>query len=116
MKLPVDRKQWLLHLAIVVVIMLAAGPEIIAAVEMTTLLEMLGAALFLTAFWSGARLMLLNLARDAREMFAPDLHVAVLRNGTAIERGAIGVWLFANAFWMSIHAAILAVFFHYLFL
>ena len=50
------RRKALLHTAIALVIALAAGPEIIAAIEMTTLLELLGASLFLAAFRAGATL------------------------------------------------------------
>ena len=52
-----ERKR-LLHYLIILAIGLAAGPDIIAAMEMRILLELLGATLFLTVFATGARLAL----------------------------------------------------------
>jgi alpha-beta hydrolase superfamily lysophospholipase len=65
-----DRSR-LLHTLIILAIVLAAGPEVFAAVEMTTLLELLGATLFLVAFSAGARLLLSTLLRAAYDLVIP---------------------------------------------
>lgn len=52
-----ERRTAQLQACIAIAIALAAGPEVFAAMEMTVLLEMLGATLFLTAFAAGAKLM-----------------------------------------------------------
>lgn len=49
MKFPPSR-QALLHMAIAAAIAVAAGPDIVAAMELRILLELLGAALFLTVY------------------------------------------------------------------
>ena len=52
-----ERRIALLQTAIAIAIPLAAGPEIFLAMEMTALLEVLGAILFLAAFAAGAKLL-----------------------------------------------------------
>jgi hypothetical protein len=73
------RRLVLLHVVIVLAIAMAAGPEVILAMEMTTLLEMLGASLFVTAYFAGARLAAITVARSAREFILPATHLAVIR-------------------------------------
>jgi hypothetical protein len=68
----------LLKLVIVAAILLAAGPELVAALELQILLEVLGATLFLTAFAAGARLALLNLALRFRDVVLPAAPVAFI--------------------------------------
>lgn len=79
MKTVEGRRLALLHLVILVAIPLAAGPEIILAMEMTTLLEMLGASLFLTAYLAGAKLSAITIARSVWEFVLPTPHVSVIR-------------------------------------
>jgi hypothetical protein len=54
---------------IIVAIGLAAGPEIVLAIEMRILLELLGVALFTTVFAVGAQYVLLELRGRIHDMF-----------------------------------------------
>jgi hypothetical protein len=74
-----QRRLVLLHAVIVIAIALAAGPEVILAMEMTTLLEMLGASLFLTAYLAGAKLAITNVARSVWDFILPAEHLTVIR-------------------------------------
>lgn len=61
-------------------IAVAYGPEIFAAMEMTVILELLGASLFLTAFAAGARLMLIDVSRKLYDLVIPAAQMAVIRS------------------------------------
>ena len=65
---------------IVIAIGLAAGPDIFAALEMRILLELLGAALFTTAFIVGGRLLLIELRIRACDLLVPPAQRALLRS------------------------------------
>jgi hypothetical protein len=65
------RRVAFLHIGIIVVIVLVGGPEVIAAMELITLLEILGATLFLTAYAAGLKLLWLALVRTIRKTFLP---------------------------------------------
>lgn len=69
-----------LQFVIVVAIFAAAGPEIIAAMEMTVLLELLGASLFLTAYVAGAKLAMLGFWRASQDILLPAAQTAVIRS------------------------------------
>ena len=60
-----------LRLLALLLIGLAAGPEIGLAVEMTTLLEILGAVAFFMAFSTGMRMALMDLALAFRDYVCP---------------------------------------------
>lgn len=86
---PSDSYGWravLLNVVIVIAIGLAAGPDFIAAMEMTTLLELLGASLFLTAYSAGAKLMAHALWRVIRNFVLSIPHVSIINS-----RAPIGV-------------------------
>ena len=70
-----------LQVLIAAAIAVAAGPEVIAAMEMTTLLEMLGASLFLTAFGAGVKLMAIELWRALPNIVLPAAEMTVMRSG-----------------------------------
>ena len=73
-----------LRLLALLLIGLAAGPEIGLAVEMTTLLEILGAVAFFMAFSTGMRMLLMDLATHSGTMFTrPYVHRSVARIGHA---------------------------------
>jgi hypothetical protein len=55
-----------LRILALLLIGIAAGPELGLAIEMTTLLEILGAAAFFMAFSIGARMVLIDLASAFR--------------------------------------------------
>ena len=60
-----------LRLLALLLIGLAAGPEIGLAVEMTTLLEILGAVAFFMVFSTGIRMLLTDLALTFRDYVCP---------------------------------------------
>ena len=71
--------QGLLALAIT----LAWGPEVFAAIEMTTLLELLGASLFLTAYSAGVKLTALEFLKLLQGIVSPLGQLAILRSRAA---------------------------------
>jgi hypothetical protein len=79
----------LLQGALAMVIAMAAGPEVIAAVEMTALLEMLGATLFLTSYISGARLTAIEFWRAFRAMLFPAAQMYVIRSSAPTREKAL---------------------------
>jgi hypothetical protein len=68
----------LLQVSLAMLITLAAGPEIFLAMEMTTLLEILGASLFLTAYGVGAKLFALTVCRALLDIALPAAQVSIL--------------------------------------
>ena len=72
------RREALLKFVIVATIFLCAGPEIVAAIELQILLEMLGATLFMTAFVAGAKLAFINLGQKLRSPLLPMAPVALI--------------------------------------
>lgn len=87
-----SRKEVFWKLALGAVIAMAAGPEIFAALELQILLELLGAALFMTAFTAGARLALLDLGKLVLDLLVPPAHAAILRGDARhFERGLAAI-------------------------
>ena len=74
-----DRRMPLLQAGIALAIALAAGPEIFAAMEMTALLEVLGASLFLTACAAGAKLAARRVWRAVCDIALPAAEIYVIR-------------------------------------
>jgi hypothetical protein len=72
------RRAAFLKVIIVAAIMLSAGPEMVAAMELRILLEILGVTLFTTAFIAGARLVLLILGENLRSLWLPVAPVALV--------------------------------------
>jgi hypothetical protein len=64
---------------IILMIGLLAGPEIFVAVELTTILEILGAALFLLSFAVGFRMLGLAAFEWLRSFLLPVEYVALIR-------------------------------------
>jgi hypothetical protein len=73
---PTNEQIW--KFLIVMAIGLAAGPELVAALEMRILLELLGAALFTTAMIVGAQVLLLDLRCRAKYILVPPPQRALL--------------------------------------
>ena len=67
-RIPLDSKsrETILKLLIVAMIMLSAGPELVPALELRILLELLGATLFMTAYAVGARFAVWSLGQNLR--------------------------------------------------
>ena len=90
----------LLQVGIAWAIAMAAGPEIFAAMEMTDLLEVLGASLFLTAFATGAKLSALALWRAACNIALPAAQVYVIRSDPSVPAKARAlIFCAVNAGW-----------------
>jgi hypothetical protein len=84
---PVARHKYyvaLLEVFLAVVIAVAAGPEIFAAMEMTALMELLGGVLFLTAMGAGARLVALSIWNAIYRLAFPVPLAAVVRPNASI--------------------------------
>jgi hypothetical protein len=81
---------------IIVAIGLAAGPEIVLAIEMRILLELLGVALFTTALVVGGELVLLQLRTWLLDMVMPPAHLALLRSDARIPEKVFSTAHFAS--------------------
>jgi hypothetical protein len=75
-----DQREQIWKFLIVIAIGLAAGPDFFAALEMRILLEILGAALFTTAFIAGGQLFLWELRSRARDILVPPPQRALLHS------------------------------------
>ena len=95
-----SRRLLALQAVIAVVITVAYGPEIFAAMEMTALLELLGASLFLTAFGAGLRLKLIEVFRALRSVLAPVGQLDLIRaNARPRLKAQAAVSIAINATW-----------------
>ena len=94
------RRDALLFTAIALAISLAAGPEIFAAMEMTTLLELLGASLFMTAFTAGAKLALTGLWSAIGRLVLPAPQLVIVRFAASVPaKAAALVYVSAHVAW-----------------
>ncbi len=73
---PADR---FLKPLVVLLIVLWCGPEVFAVIELTTLLELLGATLFLLAFAASFKLLALSMLGWLRRVLVPDEFAALIR-------------------------------------
>jgi hypothetical protein len=90
----------LLEVFLAVVIALAAGPEIFAAMEMTALMELLGGLLFLTAMRAGAKLVALNIWHAICRISLPVPPAAIMRPDASMPVKSLAfLYLVAIAFW-----------------
>ena len=95
-----ERRIALLQALIAIAIPLAAGPEIFLAMEMTALLEVLGAILFLSAFAAVARLLALSMWQAICRLLLPAPQMTVLRSGASLPaKGFALIYITAHAAW-----------------
>jgi hypothetical protein len=95
-----ERRIALLQAALVVAIALAAGPEVFAAMEMTAVLELLGAILFLTAMAAGARLVALTIWRTICRIALPAPQAALMQsNASTPAKAAALAYIAVHAAW-----------------
>jgi hypothetical protein len=95
-----ERRMAFLQAGIAMAIALAAGPEIFAAMEMTALLELLGAILFLTAMAAGAKLVALSIRSAICNIAFPVPPAAVVRSDASISAKALAlIYLTTHATW-----------------
>jgi hypothetical protein len=69
--------------AVVLLIVLAIGPELVVLMDLaalTSLYEILGGALFVTAYASGAKLLAIELFRVVRKMLLPFAPLLLMRS------------------------------------
>jgi hypothetical protein len=92
MKLSSNQEPGLKLLALIL-IGVAAGPEIGLAMEMTTLLEILGAAAFFLSFHVGARMLMLDVAAATREFVCPPFVSAMSRTRAVVYTAERTFWL-----------------------
>jgi hypothetical protein len=94
---------------IIVAIGLAAGPEIVLAIELRILLELLGVALFTTAFVVGGELVLLELRTRIHEMFLWPAQRALFRSEAGIsEKGtAVSYLMIHVTSWLGVAAIVM---------
>jgi len=86
-----DRNSWLKLLAIILIGM-GAGPEIGFAIEMTTLLEILGVTIFFLSFRVCAKMLLLDLAVSLRDFVCPPVVTAMRRPGAIVYMASQTFW------------------------
>src|SRR5688500_5380508 len=72
------RREAVLKVILVVAICLCAGPEMVAAIELQILLELLGPVLFMTAFFAGAKLLFMSLVERLRSILVPAAPAALI--------------------------------------
>jgi hypothetical protein len=90
----------LLEVILAVVIAVAAGPEIVAAIEMTALMELLGGVLFLSAMGAGARLVALSIWNVIYGLMFPVPLAVIVRPNASIPRKALAsVYVAGIALW-----------------
>jgi len=95
-----ERRIALLQASIAIAIIFAAGPEIVVAVEMTALLELLGAILFLTAMAAGAKLVALRVWSAICSTAFPVSPAALVRSYPSIAGKALAlICVVAHATW-----------------
>ena len=88
------RWQSMLRVLLLLAIFSMAGPEIIPAIEMATLLELLGALMFVTAFGAALRMTVIDLARWIGDVLAPAPIVALYRDTRhPLKKAEIAWWL-----------------------
>lgn len=73
------RWQPALRVMLLMVIFTMAGPEIFPAIEMATLLELLGAFLFVTAFWTALRMTAIDVIRTVGHLLVPAERLTLYR-------------------------------------
>jgi hypothetical protein len=90
--LPADR---FLKPFVVLLIVLLAGPEVFAVIELTTLLELVGATLFLLAFSAAFKLLGLSILDAMRRVALPSEFLAMIRMRGRPDFVAVGLCLVA---------------------
>jgi hypothetical protein len=109
------RRDALLFIAIALAISLAAGPEIVAAMEMTTLLELLGASLFMKAFAAGAKLAVMDLGNALCRLVLPAPQLVIVRSdASAPAKAAALIYVSAHATWCLVFVLIIGAWGHYI--
>jgi hypothetical protein len=80
---------------VVLAIVLLVGPEVVAVVELTTLLDLLGATLFLTAFAAANKMLVMSFLESLRRLLVPMEYGVLLELPGQPFAVALGVFLIA---------------------
>jgi hypothetical protein len=95
-----ERRIALLQTLLAIAIALAAGPEVFAAMEMTAVMELLGALLFLTAMSVGAQLVAQTFWNSVRGMLFPlPLPITVRAPGSPLTKTLAALYVAGHAAW-----------------
>lgn len=95
-----QKPRWesVLKLALLLAIFAMAGPELIPAIEFATLLELLGALLFVTAFSAALKMTIIDVARRTGVAFWSSWPVAIFRHSDrSTDKAGIATYLFRNS-------------------
>jgi len=96
---PIANRQRLigmLQAVLAIAISIAAGPEIFVALEMTAVMELLGAILFLTAMSAAARLVVESIWSAIRNTVSPIPLPFIVRRGASLPANVIAMILVAG--------------------
>ena len=91
-KWPIDVDRYLKPL-VVVLIVLWCGPEVVAVIELTTLLELLGATLFLFAFGTSFKALALSILDWVGRAVLPIEYRALIKPSAGLAAVLIGLRL-----------------------
>jgi len=92
------RWQPMLRVLLLLAIFSMAGPETIPAIEMATLLELLGAMLFITAFGAALRMTAIDAVLWIGSVLAPAPIIAMYRDTRrSLQKVEIALWLSGRA-------------------
>lgn len=106
-----ERREHYLKVVLVMVIFMMAGPEIIPAIEMTMLLELLGGVLFLSAFSAALRMVAQDATRFLADAMLPPLLITVFRHSSRpLEKGNIAGFLVFHMAYCVLMALVIVVF------
>ena len=95
-----ERRIAALQVVLAIAIALAAGPEIFVAVEMTAVMELLGALLFLAAMGAGGKLVALSVWSAIRKIALPIPLPVIVRPDASVPVKALAFVLVAGyALW-----------------
>jgi hypothetical protein len=101
----------MLQALLALAITLAWGPEIFAAMEMTALLELLGAGLFITAYVAGFKLKAMELSRALQSIVSPLGQFVLLRSSASTSLKAVAATsALLNAAWCMGAVVVLAAY------
>jgi hypothetical protein len=73
-----EQNDALLRPLLILLIVALAGPDLFAATELTTLLDLLGATLFLLAYISGFKLLGISFLHGLRRLFVPNEYLMLI--------------------------------------
>ena len=104
--------RWLpaVRLLLIAAIFTSAGPELLPAIELATVLEMLGAALFLTAFGTALKMSAIDAARWLRDLLVPPALAVLYRHGGGPSKGSVVAYLSGRAVFLLMHAVVVVLF------